>query len=131
MNQSGEQSGQGGARRSRREVGQLGEDLAVRFLEDAGWVVVERNWRCRYGELDVIAVDGVALVVVEVKARTGALFGDVAEAVSFEKYKRMRRLAGLWLREQNRRWPVVRFDVVAVQLNSSEEPTFSHLRGVF
>ena len=131
MNQAGNQPDQGGAGRSRREIGQLGEDLAVRFLEDAGWAVVARNWRCRYGELDVIAVDGVALVVVEVKARTGALFSDVAEAVSFEKYKRMRRLAALWLQEQDRRWPVVRFDVIAVQLNPAGEPTFSHLRGVF
>lgn len=78
MNQAGKQPDQGVAGRSRREIGQLGEDLAVRFLEDAGWTVVARNWRCRYGELDVIAVDGVALVVVEVKARTGALFSDVA-----------------------------------------------------
>ena len=131
MNQAGNQPGRGGAGRSRREIGQLGEDLAVQFLEDAGWVVVARNWRCRYGELDVIAVDGVALVVVEVKARTGSLFADAAEAVSFEKYKRMRRLAALWLQEQDRGWPVVRFDVIAVQLNSAEQPTFSHLRGVF
>jgi putative endonuclease len=126
MDQSG-----GGVRRSRREVGQLGEDAAVEFLTGLGWVVVERNWRCRYGELDVIAVDGDALVVVEVKTRTGVLFGDVAEAVTVAKYQRMRRLAGIWLGEQGRRWPVVRFDVVAVQLDSSGSASFSHLRGVF
>jgi putative endonuclease len=126
MDQSG-----GGVRRSRREVGQLGEDAAVDFLVGLGWVVVERNWRCRFGELDVIAVDGDALVVVEVKTRTGALFGDAAEAVTVAKYQRMRRLAGMWLGEQGRRWPVVRFDVVAVKLDSVGAASFSHLRGVF
>ncbi|PYE14045.1 uncharacterized protein UPF0102 [Williamsia limnetica] len=74
-----DQSGVGGARRSRREVGQLGEDLAADFLDGLGWVVLVRNWRCRYGELDLIAAEGPDLVVVEVKTRSGALFGDVAE----------------------------------------------------
>ncbi len=93
--------------------------------------MLARNWRCRHGELDVIATDGEALVVVEVKTRSGALYADVAEAVTVAKYQRMRRLAGVWLSEQGHRWPVVRFDVIAVQLRSSGEPTLSHLRGVF
>lgn len=125
------QSGRGGASRSRREVGQLGEDAAVEYLGGLGWVVLTRNWRCRYGELDVIATDREALVVVEVKTRSGSLYADVAEAVTVTKYQRMRRLAGLWLSEQERRWPVVRFDVIAVQLGSSGTPSVSHLRGVF
>ncbi|PVY32905.1 putative endonuclease [Williamsia muralis] len=108
-----------------------GEDAAAEYLVGLGWVLVQRNWRCRYGELDVIAVDGDALVVVEVKTRTGSLYGDVAEAVTVAKYQRMRRLAGVWLREQGRRWPVVRFDVVAVQLDSKDSVSISHLRGVF
>lgn len=126
-----DQSGVGGARRSRREVGQLGEDLAVDFLDGLGWVVLARNWRCRYGELDVIAAEGRDLVVVEVKTRSGSLFGDVAEAVTPAKYQRMRRLTGIWLSEQDVHWPVIRFDVVAVQLNWGALPTVSHLRGVF
>ncbi len=109
----------------------MGEDLAVDFLDGLGWVVLARNWRCRYGELDVIAAEGRDLVVVEVKTRSGSLFGDVAEAVTPAKYQRMRRLTGMWLSEQDVHWPVIRFDVVAVQLNWGALPTVSHLRGVF
>lgn len=90
-----------------------------------------RNWRCRYGELDVIAAEGRDLVVVEVKTRSGSLFGDVAEAVTPAKYQRMRRLTGMWLSEQDVHWPAIRFDVVAVQLNWGALPTVTHLRGVF
>lgn len=125
-----DQSGRG-VSRSRREVGQLGEDAAAEYLAGLGWVVLARNWRCRYGELDVIASDGEALVVVEVKTRSGRLYGNVAEAVTLAKYQRMRRLTGIWLSEQQRRWPVIRFDVIAVQLDPSGTPSLSHLRGVY
>jgi putative endonuclease len=65
------------------------------------------------------------------RREVGKLFADVAEAVTPAKYQRMRRLAGIWLSEQSVRWPVVRFDIVAVQLNWGGEPSLSHLRGVF
>ncbi|MBJ7287445.1 YraN family protein [Williamsia sp.] len=118
--------------RNRRQViGQRGEDVAVEYLSGAGWSVLERNWRCRYGEIDVIAVDGADLVIVEVKTRTGSLYADPAEAVTYEKYRRLRRLAGLWLAEQERGWPVIRFDVIAVQIDSAGTPDVRHLRGVF
>lgn len=111
----------------------MGEDAAAEYLAGLGWVVLARNWRCRYGELDVIASDGQTLVVVEVKTRSGRLYGDVAEAVTLAKYQRMRKLTGIWLSEQQhkRRWPVIRFDVIAVQLDSSGTPSLSHLRGVY
>ena len=113
------------------ELGAQGEDLAVGHLVDGGMTILERNWRCRYGELDVIAVDGDAVVFVEVKTRSGRGYGSPAEAVTFAKQSRIRRLAGLWLREQTRGWVHVRFDVVAVLVVPGTEPLVEHLRAVF
>ncbi|GAA4476212.1 YraN family protein [Rhodococcus olei] len=113
------------------EVGALGEELAVGHLVERGMVVLARNWRCRYGELDVIAERAGTVVFVEVKTRTGRAFGTPAEAVTFAKQARIRRLAGLWLREQERGWVRVRFDVVAVVLAPGCRPDVTHLEAVF
>ena len=89
---------------TRAEIGALGEQLAVDHLTSLGLRVLTRNWRCRYGELDVIAADDAArtVVFVEVKTRTGDQFGGVAQAVTPTKVRRLRRLAGLWLAAQRR-----------------------------
>ncbi|MCX6471472.1 MAG: YraN family protein [Corynebacteriales bacterium] len=120
----------------RQLIGRRGEDAAVEYLTVAGWSVLDRNWRCRHGEIDVVAVDptdvdGESLVIVEVKTRTGSMFGDPAAAVTAEKYRRLRRLAGLWLAESEKHWPIIRFDVVAVHIDVAGVCTVSHLRGVF
>jgi putative endonuclease len=117
---------------SRAEVGALGEQLAVGHLVSLGMRVLARNWRCRYGELDVIAVDAAAgaVVFVEVKTRTGDGFGGVEEAVTPDKVRRLRRLAGLWLAGQDGHWSVVRIDVVRVRIGRSRTPEITHLRGV-
>ncbi|MGW0174943.1 YraN family protein [Rhodococcus sp. NPDC003322] len=113
------------------ELGAFGEELAVEHLVGRGMVVLDRNWRCRYGELDVIAEDGGAVVFVEVKTRTGRGFGTPAEAVTFAKQARIRRLAGLWLREQARGWARVRFDVISVLATPGCAPELTHLEAVF
>ena len=117
---------------TRAEIGALGEQLAVDHLTALGLRVLARNWRCRYGELDVIAsdADGRTVVFVEVKTRTSERFGGVAEAVSPDKVRRLRRLAGLWLAGQERRWTNVRIDVVGVRIGRSPTPEISHVRGV-
>jgi len=90
-------------------LGRYGEDVAVRHLLDAGWQVLERNWRCRVGEIDIVARDGGVLVFCEVKTRSSALFGVPAEAVRPAKVRRIRALACHWLadrrREARRQWP--------------------------
>ena len=88
---------------TRAEIGALGEQLAVDHLESLGLRVLIRNWRCRYGELDIIAADegSRTAVFVEVKTRTSDHFGGVAQAVTPEKVRRLRRLAGLWLASQD------------------------------
>jgi putative endonuclease len=113
-------------------VGRFGEELAARHLQAAGLTLLDRNWRCRSGELDIVAADGDAIVFVEVKTRSGNGFGTPAEAVTARKLARLRRLAAQWLAEQpdGRRWADVRFDVVAVVRLAPGGPRVEHLRGV-
>ena len=113
-----------------QQVGALGEDLAAEFLESAGLVVLARNWRSRYGELDLIAEDGDTVVFVEVKTRTGLGSGTPAEAVTAAKADRIRRLAALWLSSHERRWRRIRVDVVTVLLPSRGAPVITHRRQV-
>ncbi|GAA2560046.1 YraN family protein [Mycolicibacterium diernhoferi] len=117
---------------SRAEIGALGEQLAVQHLESLGLTVLERNWRCRYGELDVIAWDpaGRTVVFVEVKARTTDRFGGVAYAVTPDKVRRLRRLAGLWLAAHAGSWSAVRLDVIGVRFGRTKTPELSHVQAV-
>ncbi|BBZ07206.1 UPF0102 protein [Mycolicibacterium doricum] len=117
---------------TRAAIGALGEDLAVEHLRSLGMLVLQRNWRCRYGEIDVIAVDTAAraVVFVEVKTRTGDGFGGVAQAVTPQKVRRLRRLAGLWLAGQDQHWAAVRIDVVGVRIGRQPTPEITHLAGV-
>ncbi len=116
---------------TRAELGAFGEQVAVEHLRALGMRILQRNWRCRYGEIDVIASeDDAAVVFVEVKTRTGDGFGGLAEAVTPRKVRRLRRLAGLWLAGQDRRWARVRIDVVGVRVGRQRTPEVTHLRGV-
>jgi putative endonuclease len=113
------------------ELGRLGEDIAADFLIRQGMVVLSRNWRCRQGELDLVAADGKRLVVCEVKTRSGVAFGHPAEAVTRRKISRIRQLTRCWLAEHRVRWCEVRFDVLSVQWPPGGEPVVEHLQGVF
>lgn len=117
---------------TRSEIGALGEQLAVEHLQSLGLRVLERNWRCRYGELDVIAADDTTgtVVFVEVKTRTTDRFGGVAYAVTPQKVRRLRRLAGLWLADQHKNWARVRIDVVGVRIGRSPTPEITYVQGV-
>ncbi len=95
-------------------LGAVGEQLAVQWYVRRGFVVVERNWRCRHGELDLIVRRGVLLVVVEVKNRSSSAYGHPAEAVTWRKQQRIRRLTAQWLSERAVHGVELRFDVVAI-----------------
>ncbi len=83
------------------DVGGYGERMAARYLTDLGLEVLDRNWRCELGEVDIVARDGTCLVVCEVKTRRSTTFGDPVEAVDHRKLARLRRLAGAWLAEHS------------------------------
>ena len=114
-------------------LGRFGEQLAATYLSDAGLTILERNWRCSDGALDIVARDGEVLAFVEVKTRSSAAFGDPAEAVTAAKANRLRTLALRWLaehRDDERYWPQLRFDVVSVLRMPSGAPTVRHVKAV-
>ena len=97
------------------ELGQSGEELAVAWYRSHGYEVLDRNWRCSIGEIDVVARRGEMLVVVEVKTRRSDAYGVPALAVTPPKQRRLRRLAARWLAEHRvDRRVDVRFDVASV-----------------
>ena len=126
------QQGGGMTMLTRAEIGALGERLAADHLTGLGLCILARNWRCRYGELDVIVVDPITdtVVFVEVKTRTGDGFGGLAQAVTAQKVRRLRRLAAIWLAAQDRRWAGVRIDVIGVRIGRRRTPEIAHLQGV-
>lgn len=119
--------------RAKDGVGHYGERVALAHLEADGFEVLERNWRCAEGEIDLIAVDPKdgALVFVEVKTRSTIDYGVPAEAVSWRKARRIRVLAGRWLAEHDRFFSTVRFDVVAVLRQPRGAAIVEHLREAF
>jgi putative endonuclease len=120
-----------GARR--QTLGQRGEKVAAEYVEQQlGCTVLARNWRCREGELDIVAYDGEHVVVCEVKTRSGLGFGEPAEAITRDKMIRIKRLARKWLSEYrvppNRS---VRFDVIGVLIPPGGRPLVQHIPGAF
>jgi putative endonuclease len=111
-------------------TGERGEELAARYLEKHGFIVLAQNWRCREGELDLIATDGRVLVICEVKTRTSDNYGAPAEAVDDAKAGRIRRLARRWRVESGLGYADTRYDVLAVLWKPGRTPRISHLKGV-
>ena len=99
----------------RREYGDEGESLAVAWYVAQGYEVLERNWRCRDGELDLVVRRGRTVVFCEVKRRRTTRYGTPAESITYEKKQRIRHLAARWLRESATMRPgEIRFDVAAI-----------------
>jgi len=119
------------SRDPRRRLGAEGETVAAEFLRRAGLRILERRYRTRLGEIDLIAEDGTVLVFVEVKARRGSGFGRPAEAVDRRKQQRLGRVATLYL--QRRGWleRSCRFDVVEILAGSDGRYRVEHLVDAF
>lgn len=113
------------------ELGRRGERLAERHLLARGYRLIERNWRCRQGEIDLVVRDGDALVFVEVKTRTGTAFGHPFEAITPVKLARLRRLAVEWCTAHPRERGRIRIDAIAVIAPRGAEARIEHLAGVF
>lgn len=97
-----------------REIGARGEDIAAAWYEAHGYQVIDRNWRCRDGELDLVLRNGRQVVFCEVKHRSGLGFGTPAEAITRDKKQRIRHLAARWLTTAKPRPAEIRFDVAAI-----------------
>lgn len=115
----------------RQEIGTRGEDAAAAYLERAGMHVIERNWRCARGEIDIIALDGEVLVLVEVKTRTSAARGTPEDAVSPTKQRRIARLAESYLTISGAGPCSVRFDVVSIRVLGPDRALLRHHRAAF
>ncbi|MGO4582557.1 YraN family protein [Arthrobacter sp. 2RAF6] len=111
-------------------LGRQGETLAVTFLETQGMRIVDRNWRCSEGEIDIVALDGDTLVIAEVKTRKNLAYGHPFEAVDAAKLARLHRLALSWCRDHELRAPRRRVDVVGIIDDGVGPPQLEHLRGV-
>ena len=116
--------------RTTQAVGRHGEDLAEAYAREAGWTVLDRNWRGTRGELDLVALDGAELVAVEVKTRRSVAYGHPAEAVTARKLARIRGLTVEWLRTHPVRPASVRVDVIAITLAPGGAACLEHLVGV-
>ena len=115
----------------RRARGRWAEEVAVRHLAGHGLVCRDRNFRSRYGEIDLVMEEGEVLVFVEVRSRLGSGFMHPAESVDRTKRQRIERTAHTWLRTRKRTpLPACRFDVVAVT-GEPEAPEVRWLRGAF
>ena len=106
----------------RKALGRLGEDLACRHLEGEGFEIVERNWRTRDGEIDIVARKGDLVAFVEVKARRGDRFGEPEESVTPSKMRRIRRVAAQYLRQATVSGEV-RFDVIGIRFGAGDTVT--------
>lgn len=112
-------------------LGRRGEEVAARYLRERGITLLDRNWRCREGELDIIGTDGTTLMVYEVKTRSGLGYGLPAESITRDKIARIRRLTSQWLSVHHVRWCPIRFDVISVLWRPGEPPEVRHIPGAF
>ena len=115
--------------RTKKAVGQYGEDLAARYLTTEGFAILERNWRCELGEIDIVARDGDTLVVCEVKTRRGLGYGSPLESITYRKLATLRKLAGRWLQTHQLTPAAVRIDILAVFFEPNTPPRVDHVRG--
>ncbi|MDO5746927.1 MAG: YraN family protein [Actinomycetaceae bacterium] len=115
-----------------RELGEAGESYARAYLEKNSYTILHMNWRCKYGEIDIIACDQLSneIAIIEVKTRKSALCGRPLEAVTRKKQQQLRRLSALWRQEHQPHLPL-RIDVIGVSINSDTSIDITHVKRVF
>ena len=114
----------------RQALGAYGEDVAARFLTTAGMVLLDRNWRCREGEIDLVLREGQVLVVCEVKTRTSDLCGTPHEAITGAKLERLQRLGQAWMLAHEVLAEDTRVDLVAVLRPARGPAQVDHVKGI-
>ena len=114
-----------------QRLGSYGEMCAARYLtRQLGMVVLDRNWRCEHGELDIVLRDGDVLVIVEVKTRSSERFGSALEAVTHDKAERLKILAACWCDARGLRVSDIRIDLLGVLVRRGRVVRIDHSRGI-
>jgi putative endonuclease len=114
----------------KRALGQRSEDLAERFLRARGYVIVARNYRCTYGELDLVAEDRETVVFVEVRSQSSPLFGEAVESVTLRKQRQIVKAASHYVLRYGVENRPLRFDVVGIRWVDGT-PQLTHIPGAF
>lgn len=114
-----------------KKLGDRGEDAAAAYLERSGLTIVERNWRCQSGEIDIVALDGDTLVLVEVKTRKSAAKGSPEDAITPAKQRRYARLASAYIQHAGLEGTAARFDVIALLVIAEDRALLRHHRAAF
>ena len=114
----------------RKELGNKGEDIAARYLEEQGYKILKRNFRSRYGEIDIICSLAQSIIFVEVKTRTSTSFGFPEEAITKTKREHIRKVALEYLAAQSQPFNKIRFDVIGIRIEKNE-PHINHLEAAF
>lgn len=116
----------------RRQVGLLGESAARTYLQNSGFIIIQSNYRCFLGEIDIIAREKGAVIFVEVRTRTGPAYGSPAESITADKARRLKWLAMYYMQSVYKREMLSRIDLIAVMLNKEDLSLLSidHYRGI-
>lgn len=130
ITKSGFQSQKNSTQDSRKRLGSLGERLAEDFFQCQGFLILERNWRCRYGELDLVVQKGSQIRFIEVKTRKTITFGYPEEAVTKAKLSHLFKAGELWLGLHDLSASDWQLDVLAIQLPIQGSPDYYWLQGV-
>lgn len=115
----------------RADIGRRGEDAATVYLERCGMAIIERNWRTKAGELDIVAREGSTLVLIEVKTRATIARGTPEEAVTPAKQRRLARLARQYIAGMDVFPERIRFDVVTLLVLGADKALLRHHRNAF
>ncbi len=114
----------------RISLGRQGEEIAANYLQQQGYEILARNYRCRYGELDIICRKNKLIVFVEVKTRRSDLFGSPEEAITKSKIEHIKKAALFYLAENRTFWRETRFDVVTIMMKA-DRPDINHIEAAF
>ena len=111
------------------ELGKWGEDIAVAFLEEKGYKILERDWKSGHHDLDIVAKDGHTLVIVEVKTRRNRLFGNPEEAIDYKKRMSLQSAINHYVKS-HRTGQDVRFDIIGIIGTIGSQPEIDHIKDV-
>ena len=117
--------------KNKRDIGKEGEDIAAKYLKEKGFEIIARNYHYSHGEIDIIANDKNQLVFVEVKTRLNLEYGEPEYAINPKKIKQIKKMAELYLFDKEIEEADCRFDVVAILLGNSSNPTITHYENAF